>query len=1622
MRRSPPLVILAALTVALAATPVATPAPRDPAARGLDLFLHLADRAAPGATLPVQVQVLGFPTVLSLEPLAGVPIEAAWDPEHLGPGASAVPPPVRATTDPNGRAHLNVPIPDGDERDLVLLVGARSGNHQRTREITIHRLRPHDVSLHLTDSHVVPGSTVSAWVVVTSAITGEPVPSAPVDLDLLEGGIPRHHARLSTDASGSVMARVPIPRTDEPAWSWQLVARSTGPKGNDAGSNSLRLVPREETPGTPSLFAWWTQAAVRPGERATYLLRVYDATDTPIASLPVRTWIGPRGTEAPKEDDAWIKASTESRTDASGRVEGSFTAPSTIGKAGTDLQLVARTVVEGHALEQTSRIEVGLTRPRVELIPEASALVPGIEQRLLFRVRDGKSNPVKATFTLTADGLQQDVTTDAFGEAEIRWNVPPEIGAHHKIGPCSLGVAAAVVVRPQGDIPALDSRRDPFEPCVPVNRNAAAILRPAQPIARAGDALHVRIERAPSQGRAAATPWSVVLRSIGGAASSSAWIADGAEGADIPIPEGARGLWSISAAAPSPDRAAVVSTSTILVVPRTLPALVARVTGGRAAPGGAVDVDVDLSDGHGHGLPGTVAAVVFDAYGGGSDVGLHKFDTRRVLCGIVSVEDQRCAALLEGDRSADPWRRGILGEQARVSLAPSFDPAGAAKQAMSDAFRDVVSSLEGAVFESTADADLLRDARRKSAGGWAFNPELFTLVTSSMEPRPTTPGGEPLALADLVAIDPQVTFDNVARRVTRLKLFRVLNAVREFRHDQRLDPDEPALRDPNALLRRLLEEHKLDDAALLDPWGGTIQFARATGPALPFVSVISGFELRAPGPDGTLGSADDVRDPLGRVLQSKSPYAVAVGEDKVVDARAQLAVGDATVSAWSSLLESLTGTSLGHGAGTGTGQGFGSGHGRLGGSHRTKPPQVRMGRTSVRTGDAFFSPPVRTDDRGHVRIHVPLGDAETTWRIALVGIPDRALPATTTVDVPVSVPLSARADAGLRWTEGDAVDVAITVRNRTAKALSATLDLEAGGVASIASPAPTNRSTRSLPPASLSLSLSLSTRASRTVTVAAGGTTATSVRLKASAAGTARLSVTTRAPGVATDAIEETWEVAPPGEPTTTFQTVWVDGSADLSSGLKRDDHPLGSPRLTLERGPHSALVAALEAMNPDRLTTPAAMADAVEVAGRIRSWAIARGGEGDPLATRAAEIARRAVGRFVVYQGAVEPSSTSRRTRGDAADERDRATRDDPTWAAASRTFRFGPPAEIKELPKPHACPPEGTPTSADVPGLDAEPPPVSGSVAACWDAFVTGTVQAVIEDRDPVSMARAVLALAERPHRAATRTTLIDRLRAEVQLTPSGAITLPGARAKDRSARATVFAALLVAARSPSPGPAPAGLLTAWALVQRDTDGGYGSPSATRAVVRSLLDADADRASKSIVTVIEDDRRRSIEVDPSSLFTLPLDAKTRAVRLETKGPGVIARLDRLVLRPWTRPPEGGESPVHLSVTWPSARAGKTAVVRLSLRHDLGRPATIDTRLPLPPGVSLAEPVRGARQVQGILSIRTAMDASALPTTIELPLRFALGGVVTVPEGSSRLAFEEAPRALSPPRPLQIE
>ncbi|XXX81273.1 alpha-2-macroglobulin family protein [Sorangium sp. So ce134] len=1589
--------LLVIASLGAAATSDAATDRRDAVARGLDLFIHAPDGGAPGATLPVQVLALGFPTAVTLRPLEAATVEATWDPEHLGK-VSAVPPPVRVTTDAKGRAHLDVPIPDGPERELRLLLGVRAGDRQRTRTLTVQRQAPLHVDLHVPDTRVVPGGATSAWITVQSQVSGQPAPRVPVEVSLLEGGVARHTAVVTTDAAGVAMARVPVPWIDEPGWRWVLRARARGAAGASSNAAQISLSPREETPGAPQMLAEWSEQDLRAGDRAAYVIRIRDGAGLPVAGLPVRTWIGPKGTNPPEDRAAWEKLTTPARTDAAGEIRGAAAAPTTVVQGvGTTLRVVARATFEGRELESEAAVSVESPTSEAALLPEAGAIVPGAAQRMLLRVRDARRKPVQGAFTVEGDGLGATVTTDAYGEAEVTWDAPVELGAFRNVGPCAGGVAAAVRVRPAGELPALASRREPFALCVSVDREATALLRPERLLARAGDALALRVidaggagaraDRRP-EGRAAdGAGWSVIVQSSASSArAASAWIAGGAEGGALGLPEGAAGVWALSAAAPRTGAAARQAGGAVLVTPRVLPRLEARIAGGRAAPRGAVDVDLALTDGGGRGLPGTVAAVVVDLHGGGSVGGLAALDTRARLCQGM-VEPERCGAFLEGDPALDPLRRAELGARARAAIAPANDPAGSAPAALDEAFGQVLRSLEGAVFEATSDPERLRDVRRRGPGGaYPWNPELMTLVTAAMDEPPETPGGEPLSLADLLAVDPQVTFDHVARRVTRLKLFRILAAARAFRRERLLDPDEPALRDPNALLRRLVRDEQLEESLLLDPWGGTIQFTPTTAPPTPFLTVRRGFALHAPGPDGRIGTGDDVRDPFERVLRSGTPYARAIGEDRLVDAKFDMEVGDATVSAWESLLEELTGTSLGEGiglggigaigAGSGSGSGFGQGRVRLGAAARTSYGAPR--------GVLFWSPPQRTDRDGRLRMRVPLGDVETTFRLAFVGVPDGATPATATLDVPTAQPLSARVEAGAAWVEGDEVDVEVSVRNRSPRPLRATVELTARGVAALAD----------------------ARRRAAAVDVPAGGAAPVRVRVRALRAGRAELAVAVKAQGVPGDALVHAWDVRPAGEPTDLTHAQGVEGGAAATLRVSADAQRYqltGRPRLVVERGLAGALAAALEAMDPDRLSSAGAMADAVEVAALVGRWAAARGGEGAPLAARAEDVGRRAVGRLLAYKD---------------------GKKDVGFWPPALRARAFAPAAVAEELPKVDArCPPEPLQPTAALDALDIiEPSPAGGAVNACWDALVTRTVDEVIRSGDRAALARVLLALAERPHRAALAASVADRLRAWVALRPTGAITLPPDQAEDRSARAVVYAALLRAAglgRSAAP---PAKLL-GWVGVQRDVRGGYGAPASTLAVVRALLAHGGEGREAARVTVTSGGARREVEVGPSGRLVVPLDAGATEVAVAVAGPAVVARLERPALRRWSRPPAAAASPVQVEIAWPKRpRAGATGKLGVSLRHALGRPIEVDVRIPLPPGVSLAAPLEGVRQVNGVLALRASLEANGLSTLVEIPVRFALAGKVTAPEAQARVAQEELPRAVVPARPIVIE
>lgn len=1577
----------------------------DPAARGLDLFVDAPTHSAPGATVPIQIQALGFPTAVTLAPLEGATIDASWDPESLGPNVSAVPKTVTVTTDAAGRAHVDVPVPEGGERDLKLLLGATHGEHHRVVEVRVHRVASREVALLVPDARVVPGGATTAWALVSDTSTGAPAAGETVVFELLEGGVARQSVRTVTDSAGTATTRVAIPWTDDPSFSWKLSARARSVADVETGSQEIALSPREETPGEPQLNAEWGDSRVLPGDKIAFSVRARDASDRPLAGLSVRYWIGPKGTDPPVptiDPKAWERASTLALTNAAGEVKGVTDAPKNVRKnMSTSLRIVALAEVYGHGLRAERSVEVSLPSPSVSVYPEVRSVVPGMEQSLVVRVVDARDKPVQGAFTIEADGLSQKVTTDAYGQAEVKWKAPIDVGATRNVGPCAGGVAATVWVRPSGPLAALDNRADPFSTCVPVGREIKGIARTDSPMTTAGGKITVRVteaEEAKAKGvksdkKGAIRAWSVLAKpsSRESARAVSAWTEDANRPVDLALPSQTPGAWKISGLAPSLDAEARVAEGRVIVAPRVVPKIVGKVVGGRAAPLGAVEVDVDLTDGKGKGIPGSVAALLLDAYGGGGTKGLTRLDTRGKLCRALDVEDEACDAFFD-DPTADTLRRRVLAGQDLERDLPTHDPAGHAKEDLRRAFKSVLMSLEGAVMEAAASPDTLRDVFRKDKSGYGFNPELFTLVTAAMEPPPETPGGEPIVLADLVALDKQVTFDNVARRVARLRLFRVLSGVRSYRMNHGLgDPDEPALRDPNALLRRAAVTGEIPPESLVDPWGGTMAFVKAgSGPHLPFMTV-RGFELHAPGPDGKIGTADDVKSPFQRVLASKTPYADALDEDRIVDAELDMDVSDTTVSNWESTLQELTGQSLGlgsigligssHGAG-GIGYGQGIGLGGIG--------LVGRQTKGISTGAAYFAPPARTDDKGHIHLRVPLGDVETTWRLVLVGAPDGATPAVSTVDIASALPLSARVDAGAAWIQGDEADVVITVRNRTEAAAKVALTMTAGGAAEMGSPADKAKS----------------------IDVPAGGASQVAVRLKAKRTGSASLEVVAKGPNGLEDRTTHTWDVRPAGEVVDLTSTQWVTGKATLAL-TQVGPHLVatGTPRLTLERGNAQAIEAALSSLDPDTIGSLDGLSYAAEAAAIVRRWAIAQRGEADPLATRAGDLGRRAVGRLLakveaLHEGSPNPLLLRLNLGG--------------IWSSQRRAVRWAPEELSKSLLKVDDCPPE-MPTTLDgeLAVLEAEPSSADGVIQPCWDSAVSTIVGDVMSSTSHASLARAVIALVERPHRREMATTLAENLRKWTKLRASGGVTLP-AYSSDRSSRALIFSALLRTADLGKPSVATPDKLAAWLRVQRDVRGGYGTTLATLAAVRALLNQPGESKDPTKVTIVEGGVSKQISVRADETISIPLGPKTLAIDLESVGPGVIARLSRPGLRLWTSPPDTSSAPVSLEVQWPEKpKVGVKQVLRVIASARVLRMLSTDVRIPLPPGVTLAEGGARVHQVQGQLAMRLTVDADGSSRIMELPIRFGLPGKFTVPEAKARTG--ELMETVVPARPIVV-
>jgi hypothetical protein len=784
--------------------------------RGIDLWLYGHSSAPAGGRFDLSVVALGFPTATTLTPLQGASVEAAWDPTSLTredePKLAVAPPPVLATTDAGGAAMLEIPVPPGSELAMRLVVRVKVGDKERTKELTVQRKRPDSAELFVSDTAVVPGSEVTAWALFEGA-RAKPG-GGDVEVVLTQGDVVRHRTKTKTDASGTAWARVPIPRSAAAESRYSLDVRRLDADGAVIASASTTLRTREENPGKPSVNVRFSEGWVAAGSEAEARVRIRDGAGEALRNHPVRVWTGPKGTAAPSSEEAFDKVATKLESNDDGEVVTRVKAPSTVPRSGTELSLELRTEIEGQTIVRRASVEVGEQRGTVTITPESGELLRGRSQRVVFQLTRDRGEPLVGTFTVKGDGLDARFTTNAHGEAEVTWQVPRDAGAFRDVGPCPGNVAVGLTVRA---VEPSDGTRGAFggalvgpdglATCVPVRREEGVLLRPAKLVVRPGEKLDFEVFGAPR------TKAAVLALPTDHPVSTTTNVDLASGKGSLTLDPRVTGPVDLHLAVPRADGPTVFASARVLVLPTTLPRVTGQLVSGKAAPGSTVTIDADLTDEGGKPLVGAIAAIAIDKFGGGSLESLRGLDTRTSLCRSIDAREDRCDELLGGSAASEPKRRALLTPAA--APAPLSDPAATAKKRFDETFQVVVRSLEGAVYESAMSVETLADARRREGKGFTFNPELMTLVTDAIPERPETPGGEPITLADLIAKDPQITFDNVARRVTRLKLFEALNAMRSARVG--LDPDEPLLAEPNVLLRKLVREGTLTEASLLDP-------------------------------------------------------------------------------------------------------------------------------------------------------------------------------------------------------------------------------------------------------------------------------------------------------------------------------------------------------------------------------------------------------------------------------------------------------------------------------------------------------------------------------------------------------------------------------------------------------------------------------------------------------------------------------------------------------------------------------------------------------------------------------------------------------------------------------------
>jgi hypothetical protein len=961
------------------------------------------------------------------------------------------------TTDEQGGFTITVKVPKEEDFNLIIAeapeleLNVTKGRHTRDYAFPVTLESPLHATVRTDRKLYEPGETVHFWSRIDDASTGRPLGGIPVVITL------SNLEKKKTVTSASGVAAVDFKLKSNAESGTGLI--SIEAEGLYLASMNYSIDRRATTDLLISVKA--TPETVGPGEPVSIEVEVRSVRGTPMRGADVSIDVSSKKFQGRTQADGKVRFDLNA-PEYSTPNEGTVQVSGTVHHAGCR----AEDFSAGYKLR-------ALPSYNINVIIPARGLVPEVDDRLIVSVETEDGKPRKAGTTVEFRGtafknksVKAAVDRHGFVSVPIRLNRLDY--AMHASGDCASKIATTVEVIVKSEGSAAKTERL----CIPVSERALVIPFVQKPAVGPGDPIDVTIQRRPE---AAGLTVSVELfcGQLGGPIDTKV-ASISLNSVRFFAPKDRLGLCTVWARPmldinKSPSFGLGVS-DPVLVRPAVPSFPTLTVDREQYSIKGRAKLTIHSETG----VPQSWAAVVArDVAQHQGEVPFDEYFMNRELQQAVLDPSTKAADILvraamiaytgmeendfEDDETETPGPK-MEYDAARLAFPLRNNAAGrwmlAVEQLLATSLK--AGTMEHLVIGKGPSVRFRGDAMDLALEGqeedWNLDGEDETSAL--------TLGQEKVTTDMLTDLDPSFTFETAARRVARNRLVQLLAKLTADLNPEENDETRSLGRSAvpaERILSDMVRRGVFSPTDLHDPWGNTFQLQK-TGRRPRFVLSrdLEGYELLSPGPDGLVGTDDDIQDPWTRVVQEGTLYARVSGEDRLMAKLSAISPGAASFdklnAAYDRLndeaVEELIGDGLkgiGYGGGEGSGSGYGSGSGSLGGSHRASAPSCRPGATTF-AGRAlagvlredfpatlYFKAEQALSPTGSTTLEIPLAHAATTYIVEAIIWREDGWSWSASTEIHVDQDLLVDAPLPEKATVGDQVILPVRLSNRTDK-------------------------------------------------------------------------------------------------------------------------------------------------------------------------------------------------------------------------------------------------------------------------------------------------------------------------------------------------------------------------------------------------------------------------------------------------------------------------------------------------------------------------------------------------------------------------------------------------------------